>query len=123
MTASRARLDRLAKFYGSDAGFTGSIVLISPNGWPDFERDAYFAGRHDAPNPGIPIPDVATYGVLDEAALDAVERVTGVRPRGRDGEICVIAVPAPEEIAEADDATRRAWTMATQRVRARARAA
>ena len=116
MTATNRRLDRLEKLYGIGDDEPGQLVLIAPNAWPDADREAYYAGAGEPPTrTGIPIPDVARLGSLSDGALDAIERQTGVRPRGARGEICVIAVPAPEEIALADEGTRAAWRAAHER--------
>ena len=110
MTASQGRIDRLERVFGIGQEHPGQLVIVAPNAWPDADREAYYAGAGEAIGPAaVPIPDVARLGGLSEAALDAIERQTGVRPRSPRGEICVMEAPASEEVGLADEATRAAW--------------
>jgi hypothetical protein len=107
---SDGRLDRLERIYGVGDDEPGQLVIVAPNAWPDADRAAYYAGTGEPiGRSATPIPDVARLSVLSEGALDAIERQTGIRPKGQAGHVCVVEVPAPEGVERADEATRPAW--------------
>jgi hypothetical protein len=92
MAVLNGRIDRLERHYGGDD--PGRMVMIAPNAWPDADRDAWEAAdiRHDG-----------------DAHDELIERHSGVRPVRHPRHVNIIIVPAPDEIAHADEATRAAW--------------
>jgi hypothetical protein len=90
------RLDRIERSFGGGDD-CGPLALIAPNSWSDADRAAWERTQivHDE--------DV-------ESAL--IEKYAGhpVRPcRHARQHFNVIVVPAPQDVEEADEATRAAW--------------
>jgi len=90
---------RLAKL---EAGFgngdpCGPLALIAPNSWSDTDRAAWETAQI--------LPDEEVEGAL-------IEKYAGhpVQPcRHARRHILVIEVPAPQDVEDADEATRAAW--------------
>lgn len=93
MPITRTRIRRLEDEFGraGEDSVCGKMVVLAPNAWPDADREAW------------------EHAEILHDHEDLIARNTGVRPQRCRQHVRSVIVLAPDEIEQADEATRAAW--------------
>ena len=95
MTITRTRITKVEQRFADAGDDCGPLTIIAPNSWSDADRATWEQGEL--------VPDAERDG-------DLIEKYHGQRPRPCSrGHFVIIEVPAPQDLEDADEATRAAW--------------
>ncbi|MFN8676114.1 MAG: hypothetical protein U0Z70_07020 [Thermomicrobiales bacterium] len=105
MTVNLSRVLRIERALGIGEREVRQMVFVAPNAWPDIDRAKWETLEQGPLRPAV--SDV--YSVEVECSAERRDLVAHIHGIDVERVGLVIEVPAPDEVEQADEATRAAW--------------